>query len=224
MPETGYELIRSKRKTISVSITDDARVVVRAPLRAPRALIEGFLSQKRRWIAEKQCLAAQRAAAHPQGGFLNGEEFPYLGRKLMLAVSDRATRIEAVGGVLAFPKAWLPLAQDRLRLWYRSEAEAVLGARLSAISERTGLRPASVGVTDARHRWGSCGANGSINFTWRLVTAPPEVIDYVIAHELAHIRHLNHSREFWGCVGSIMPDYMDKKKWLRENNALLRLL
>jgi predicted metal-dependent hydrolase len=223
MPELEYELIRSRRKTISIIITEDARVVVRAPLRASKALIEGFLEQKRRWVTEKQAIASQQASEHVQGGFLSGEEFPYLGSKLMLAVSEGAKRIDAVGGVLAFPRAWLPNAQERLKKWYRAEAARVVGERLKALSQHTGLRPASVGFTDARHRWGSCGADGRLNFSWRLVMAPPDVIDYVVVHELAHIRHLNHSREFWGCVGRIMPEYREKKKWLKENNALLRL-
>lgn len=223
MPQTGYDLIRSRRKTISITITEDARVVVRAPLRVSVAAIEGFLEQKRRWISEKREIAARRAAEHRQGEFLSGEEFPYLGRRLMLSVSEDAKGIEAVGGVLAFPRAWLPQAGQRLGKWYRAEAARVFAGRLETLVRQTGLRPASVGITDARHRWGSCGTGGRLNFTWRLVMAPPDVIDYVLVHELAHMEHMDHSAEFWGLVGQIMPEYMEKKKWLKENNALLRL-
>lgn len=219
----GYELIRSRRKTISITITEDARVVVRAPLRVSVAVIEGFLKQKRQWIAEKRDMAAKRAAAHRQGEFFSGEEFPYLGRTLMLSVSDEIKGIEAIGSVLAFPRAWLPHAEERLKKWYRAEAARVVEGRLMPLAASTGLRPASVGITDARRRWGSCSTGGRLNFTWRLVMAPQDVIDYVLVHELVHMEHMDHSAAFWGLVGQIMPEYREKKKWLKDNNALLRL-
>jgi predicted metal-dependent hydrolase len=86
-----------------------------------------------------------------------------------------------------------------------------------------GLTCRSVRITDAKERWGSCNAAGSLNFAWRLVMAPPPVIDYVIVHELAHLVEMNHSQRFWGLVGRILPDYAVRRKWLRENEHLLTL-
>lgn len=223
MPEISYQLIRSKRKTISIAITHEAQVVVRAPLRMPKREIDGFLTQKRHWIEEKLTLMQKRAALHKPAEPASGEEFLLLGHKLMLAVSDRANEIEAVGETLAFPKAWLPDADRHLRQWYCHQAAAVITERLKHWCDRTGIRNTSVHLSDARKRWGSCSSRGSLNFSWRLVMAPMEVIDYIIVHELAHIEHMNHSKAFWARVGEIMPDYREKVKWLKENSGLLGL-
>ena len=223
MPDIAYELIRSSRKTISILITQDARVVVRAPLRMPRREIAGFVGQKRRWIEEKLELMRRRAALHQPAEPKSGEEFLYLGRRLMLAVSDKAERIEAVGGTLAFPKAWLPDADRRLRQWYCRQAAAVLDERLALWRDRTGISHSSARLSDARKRWGSCSSRGRLNFAWRLIMAPVDVIDYVVVHELVHIEHLNHSRAFWARVGEILPDYREKMRWLKDNSGLLGL-
>lgn len=223
MPELEFTLIRSRRKTISITVTQEAAVVVRAPLRAPKSVIAGFVEQKRGWILEKRALALRRSEAHKPREFMSGEEFPYLGRKLMLAVSANAGRIEACGDTLVFPKARLAGAEAFLKRWYVSEACSVLAECLDAFSNSTGISYAGFGVTNARRRWGSCGANGRLNFTWRLVMAPPDVIGYVVVHELAHVEHHDHSKAFWARVGEIMPDYKAKKQWLKDNSALLML-
>jgi predicted metal-dependent hydrolase len=165
-----------------------------------------------------------RAALHKPAEPVSGEEFPFLGRKLMLAVSERAKRIEVVGDTLAFPKVWLPKAEQRLRRWYCGQAAAILDERLAYWRGQTGIRFAAVRLSDARKRWGSCSSKGSLNFSWRLVMAPVDVIDYVVVHELVHIEHMNHSKAFWSRVGEILPDYEVKKKWLRDNSGLLGLL
>ncbi len=223
MPDIAYELIRSSRKTLSIQIMADARLVVRAPLRMPRREIDGFVLQKRRWIDEKQEMMRARVALHKPAEPASGEEFPILGRKLMLAVSERAKQIDVVGDTLAFPKAWLPKAEQRLRRWYCEQAAAILNERLARWRDLTGIHYGSVRLSDARKRWGSCSSKGSLNFSWRLVMAPVDVIDYVVVHELVHIEHMNHSKAFWARVGEIMPDYESRKKWLRDHSGLLRL-
>lgn len=219
-----YTLIRSRRKTISIVVSRDAQVVVRAPLRAPLRQIDGFITLKRQWILDHQALALARAQACPPREPVSGEAFPYLGGMLTLAFSERVKRPEAVGGMLALPKARAGQAETMLVKWYVAEAKRIIGERVAHYTACTGIMPLSVGITSARRRWGSCGADGRLNFTWRLVFAPVDVIDYVVAHELAHIEHHDHSRAFWARVGEIMPDYKVKKQWLKENNGLLNLL
>jgi hypothetical protein len=223
MAEFEYMLIRSRRKTISIVVSHDASVTVRAPLRTPKAEIAGFIKLKRKWIIEKRAIMQQRAETHRPGECANGEEFLYLGRRLMLAISDSARKVEAVGDTLAFPKAELACAQASLKRWYINEAVRILTERVEYWQLRTGIAANSVGVTGAQRRWGSCSAKGALNFAWRLVMAPEDVIDYVVVHELVHIEHLNHSKAFWGRVGEILPDYKAKIKWLMENNAILKL-
>lgn len=219
-----YTLVRSKRKTISIIVAQDASVVVRAPLRAPRREIDGFVELKREWILEKREAALRRAEAHRPLEFTSGEPLPYLGRTLMLAVSGSAGRVKAVGGTLLLPKAGLAGAAGLIARWYAERAREVIGLRVAHYAELTGISPVSVSVTGARGRWGSCSAGGRLNFAWRLVMAPVDVIDYVVAHELAHIEHPNHSRAFWARVGEIMPDYKAKREWLKRNSGILKLL
>jgi predicted metal-dependent hydrolase len=223
MAAIEYQLIRSRRRTIAILITPDASVVVRAPLRAPKSEIAAFVELKRRWIMEKRKLALERAEAHKPREIASGEEFPYLGRRLMLAATDNAERIEAVGGTLAVPRARLADAPAELKRWYVGEAARVVTERVNLWMERTGIYASALGITGARRRWGSCSTKGALNFTWRLIMAPEDVIDYVVVHELAHIEHPNHSRAFWARVAEIMPDYKLKLKWLRDNSALLKL-
>ncbi len=223
MPDIAYELIRSKRKTLSIQITAAGQVVVRAPLRMPKREVDGFVLQKRHWIADKLALVQARAALHKPTEPASGEEISFLGRRLLLAASDRAKQIEVVGDTLAFPKAWLPQAGHHLRRWYCEQAAAILNERLAYWSGRTGIRFATARLSGARRRWGSCSSKGNLNFSWRLVMAPVDVIDYVIVHELVHLEHMNHSKAFWARVGEILPDYEMKKKWLRDNSGLLGL-
>lgn len=222
MPEFEYTLIRSRRKTISIAITQDAAVVVRAPLRAPLPVIEGFVRRKREWILEKRALAQTRREAHKPREFISGEELPYLGGSLMLAFTG-GMRAELLGGTLELPRSKAGEAGRLIAKWYAERAIEFIGARVQVYAARTGIRPSSVSVTGARRRWGSCSAQGRLNFAWRLIMAPPDVIDYVVVHELAHIEHHNHSRAFWARVGEIMPDYAVKRKWLKDNGALLGL-
>jgi predicted metal-dependent hydrolase len=141
----------------------------------------------------------------------------------MLAISEKAKEIEIAGETMAFPKAWLPQAGAKLKHWYQVQAAAIFNDRMKLWRGRTGIVITAAGLSDARKRWGSCSGKGSININWRLVMAPADVIDYVIVHELAHIEHHDHSKAFWASVGEIMPGYKEKKKWLKENSALLRL-
>jgi predicted metal-dependent hydrolase len=224
MPEIEYDLIRSRRKTISIMITQDAAVVVRAPLRAPLRVIDGFVKQKREWIREKHAQALKRREAHKPREYISGEELPYLGSSLVLAVTDSVRRVELLGGTLALPKAKAGDAGRLLVKWYVERAREFIATRVEAYAARTGIHPASVSITGARRRWGSCSASGRLNFAWRLVMAPPDVVDYVVVHELAHIEHHDHSRAFWDRVGEILPDYKAKRKWLKDNGVLLQLL
>jgi predicted metal-dependent hydrolase len=114
-----------------------------------------------------------------------------------------------------------PDIRNRLKRWYMQEAHKEIHARCMWFSLKTGYVPVSVRITDARQRWGSCTHKGRLNFSWRLIQAPLEIIDYVIVHELVHIRQPDHSRKFWAEVKEIMPDYGRRRKWLKENERLL---
>ncbi len=215
------KIIRTRRKTIALIIERDGDLTVRAPLRTPRAQIEQLVQEKAQWIAEKQALVkAHQPVAHQ---YLPGEQFWFLGKSYPLEVVPGQAR-----PALAFANSRFRLSQRGatqastvFEQWYREQARAILAERTRALAQQFGYTYTSLRISGARTRWGSCGAGGKLNFTWRLVQAPVEVIDYVIVHELAHLAVRNHSSQFWERVRRHMPDYARHRQWLKEHTRLM---
>ena len=216
------KIIRSRRRTIALEVTFEATLVVRAPHRISESSIEEMIQQKSAWILRKFDEMKQRPAS-PCHEYQEGEMFLFLGRSYPLQfVKNAKTAIER-NDRLYVPAALLPDIKDHLKRWYSEEARKEIQARCMWFSMKTGYVPASIRITDARQRWGSCTHKGRLNFSWRLIQAPPEIVDYVVVHELVHISQPDHSRKFWNKVKEILPDYDRRRKWLRENERLLKI-
>ena len=217
-------ILRSRRKTFSIEIRRDGSLVVRAPLRSTAAQIELILQQKAKWIQKKQeqVRAAAGAARQPRR-WVEGEEILFLGKSYALHIVDSPRPLELSEGRFHLSKSAQPHAQRVFERWYRVQARRVLKERVELYARQNGVVYQHVRIGGARTRWGSCGAKGSLNFTWRLVMAPIEVIDYVVVHELAHLEVKNHGKAFWEKVGSLMPDYQRRRDWLRQNGFILVL-
>ena len=216
------KIIRSRRRTIALEVTPAATLVVRAPLRAPAAYIEEMIRQKRSWILRKLDEVKRRPLS-PCHEYAEGELFFFLGRTYPLRiVEDTGMTIER-SDRLYVSRTLMPDIRNLLKRWYMEEARKEIQARCMWFSLKTGHVPATVRITDARQRWGSCTHKGGLNFSWRLIQSPPEIIDYVIVHELVHISQPDHSKKFWTKVRKIMPDYERRRKWLRENERLLKI-
>jgi predicted metal-dependent hydrolase len=216
------KIVRSRRRTIALVITPDARLIVRAPLRAPAAMIEDMIREKSGWIRKKLAEMRDRPQATVHQ-YEEGETFFFLGRSypLHFTVGGGGT-IERTDR-LCVCETLRPDISRRLKAWYVEEARKEIHARCMWFSLTTGYTPASIRISDAVGRWGSCTYKGGLNFSWRLVQAPLEIVDYVIVHELVHIRQHDHSKKFWAKVKEIMPDYERRRKWLHENERLLRI-
>ena len=217
------KIIRSKRRTIVLQVCPDATLLIRAPFRVSDTYINRFVESKRNWIARKQEFVQQQVRSAQDKEFVPGEEFLYLGQayKLYVEPIQRAP--------LVFNKAF-HLAQKRqgraeqeFIKWYRQQARTIITGRVNLCSTQAGLRYQRIKISGARRRWGSCSRSNNLNFSWRLVMAPLEVIDYVVAHEVAHLEHKNHSRRFWDKVAGLDPDYKQRRKWLKENGHRLKL-
>jgi len=218
-----FELIRSKRKTIAVEITKEGEVLVRAPLKLARREVLAFVHQNRVWIARKLAQARVLQEERTPRQFQEGESFPFLGEQNRLCYVAGGEYLRKENGDFLLGADLSARAGDLFRTWYRARAREILEDRVAHFALRMGLSCRSVRITDAKERWGSCNAAGGLNFAWRLVMAPPAVIDYVIVHELSHLVEMNHSRRFWGRVGRVLPDYAKRRKWLRENEHRLTL-
>ena len=215
-------IIRSRRRSIALVITPEAQLIVRAPLRAPAAMIDELIREKSGWIRKKIAEMQQRPQA-PVHAYAEGELFFFLGRSYPLHIADDGRAAIERTDRLHVSRALLPDIQIHLKRWYMAEARTEIHARCMWFSMMTGYSPASVRITDARQRWGSCTGKGGLNFSWRLIQAPLFIVDYVIVHELVHLRQPDHSKKFWAKVEELMPDYKRRRKWLRENERLLRL-
>jgi predicted metal-dependent hydrolase len=233
------QLIRSKRKTIALIVKPDGSLVVRAPLRSSNAVIEDFVKKNAPWIERKQAEALAALPA-PTKQYVNGATFPYLGTNYPLEIveqpgvgvrrrraSDRrspklVTRplLLDVGG-FKLAASHQHGAASAFERWYREQARQVLAERVKFFAAQYGFQYKRIRITSARTRWGSCSASGSLSFSWRLIQAPLAVVDYVVVHELVHTVVHNHSKQFWQRVGSIMPDYHQHRRWLREHGREL---
>lgn len=216
------KIIRSRRRTIGLEVTPAATLIVRAPLRAPAAYIEELIRQKSSWILKKLDEMKQRPLS-PCHEYTEGEMFFFLGREYPLQFVQEGHNTIERSDKLYVSYTLLPDIRNELKRWYRAEAYKEIPARCMWFSMKTGHIPSSVRITDARQRWGSCTHKGGLNFSWRLIQAPLEIVDYVVVHELVHISQPDHSKKFWNKVREIMPDYERRRKWLRENERLLKI-
>ncbi len=218
-----YKIIRSKRKTIALIIEPDGRLLVRAPKRVSDREIERLVKHKEKWIREKQGEAQKNNVSIKPKFYVDGETFWYLGKTYPLKIVDDLHPPLVLGRKFYLASQARPYAQDMFTEWYREQARAEVTRRVEYYTNRHGLQYRRIRITSARTRWGSCSSTGNLNFTWRLVMAPPKVIDYVVAHEVAHLKIKNHSKSFWVQVERIMPDYKRYNAWLKENGRRLTL-
>ncbi len=216
------QLIRSKRKTVAIIVQRDGKVIVRAPLKASQRQIQQFVESKIGWILEKKA-QAQEQPPQTARQFVAGERFPYLGQEYALSVlPGPGTGLRFGSGFLLNKKSQSEAAL-LFEKWYKAAARKILTERTRFYAQKFGLKYQKIRISSARTRWGSCSSRGTLSFTWRLVMAPLDVVDYVVVHELAHLRHPNHSAAFWAEVAGMMPDYQTHRDWLKKNGRFLTL-
>jgi len=213
-------IVRSRRKTIALVITPDAKLVVRAPLRTSEHYIENLVREKSAWIRKKIAEISCKPV-EPKKQFVDGEEFLFLGSRYRLCIRADTAAVVELRDRLYVPRRSGPEIEALLSRWYRSEARKVFSERVGECSKLTGCTPKTLRLSSAQRRWGSCSSGGTVSLSWRLVLAPPGIIDYVIVHELAHMLHHNHSKKFWDQVRAFMPDFEQRKKWLKFHEKLL---
>ncbi len=222
MPVQIDQFIRSRRRTIAIQIRSNGQLIVRAPLRAPEKLVREFVESKAGWIQRKKAEALKHVVVK-QKHFQVGERFLFLGQEHALDVVEKQRAALTFENQFILSKTALPKAAKAFEKWYKAQALKVLSERVKIYAARHGFRPGRIRITSAHTRWGSCSSKGTLSFTWRLVMAPLEVIDYVVVHELVHLKIKNHSKTFWAGVAALMPDYKRHVEWLKKNGRFLTL-
>lgn len=224
MKEIKVKVIRSKRRTVGLEINDQGRLIVRAPYHLETSTIDDILRSHQQWIKKKLEEAERRQQLFQPKKFISGEKFLFLGKEYPLLIVNRIRPALLFDGErFELSSAFRQLGRQVFERWYRKQALIYLSQKTSKIARKTGFSFKKLRISSARTRWGSCSGKGTVSFAWRLIMAPPEIIDYVIIHELAHTKEKNHSRAFWNLVAHYIPDYKEKRCWLRANGFLFNL-
>ncbi|MBI5789330.1 MAG: M48 family metallopeptidase [Candidatus Schekmanbacteria bacterium] len=220
----NYQIIRSNRKTIGLEISPEKGLVVRVPLKTSLTTIQQVLKNKRQWIEGKLAMVALKQRAVISREYGENDEFLYLGKKYPLKIVS-STKFPLVfeNEQFLLSANYRQKAQSVFQAWYMIQAEDYLNQRVGYYADRYGFKYNRLRISQALKRWGSCSAQKNLNFNWRLMLAPPEVIDYLVVHELAHLAEMNHSPRYWQRVARIMPDYKRQRKWLKDNGHLLNV-
>jgi predicted metal-dependent hydrolase len=159
----------------------------------------------------------------PYYDFIENEQFPYLGTSYALKFDSTIRKVSIRDGSICLPESSRGKAQAVLQDWYLVEARRILTQMLSNQASTVGLWPKKVRISSARTRWGSCSSIGTISLCWRLIMAPPVVVEYVILHELIHLKTHNHSENFWQGVAEHMPEYKIQRAWLKLHGHTLAI-
>lgn len=223
MPVVIDTLIHSRRRTIALIVQKDGSLTVRAPLHMPLASIEQFVHKHSAWVLKKQSQMKASTGMRPRS-FKEGEAFLFLGKEypLKIVAAQRPSLIFS-SGRFRLAQSALPKASQTFIRWYKLQARQLISERVASLSKVHHFTYGKVRISSATTRWGSCSSLGTLSFTWRLILAPAEIIDYVIIHELVHTRVRNHSHKFWQQVSLIMPDYPDRLSWLKKFGRTLDL-
>ena len=221
----AYQVVRStkRRKTIEVTVDAPGVVTVAAPADTTHEHIEATMRRRAGWIIKHD---GEAAAALPPRRFVSGESLPYLGRSVPLTVHPvDGNQVEVRFHHWQFdarvPRTLegderIEAVRAAFEAWYRERAALKLPPRVDRIASLLGVRPTRILVRGQRKRWASCAPDGTLRFSWRTVLAPPALVDYIVAHELAHLRVRDHGADYWGVVAQAVPDYRRRRERLRE--------
>jgi predicted metal-dependent hydrolase len=236
--DVAYEFKRGKRHTIGLKVTGEG-LSVSAPRWTPLGEVEALLRSKSDWVLDKLHNARQREGelAQARTRWADGAVFDFLGQSVRL-VLDPTHAFSQVGAVLQpLPEAASPQTselrlglahkaseaqiRDAAQAWLMRQAESIFAERLDHFAPQLGVRYTRLRLSSAGTRWGSASVDGSIRLNWRLVHLGLDLVDYVVVHELSHLRHMNHSPQFWDVVASILPDHAERRQALRRSSVPL---
>lgn len=216
-----YRFVRARRRTIGI-VVHRGEVEARAPRHIALADVEEFIREKERWIAKR---LAESTPEPPPFRWSEGQTLPVLGRAALLSASPGEGAVRLNHDQLLLPLTACACWRELTIEWLRATAFDLFRERVRHYAASLGVREPSLGLSNGQTRWGSCwrarGEAGRVLLSWRLVHLPPHLTDYVVAHELAHLRELNHSPRFWAIVAHLFPEYLLAR---RELNRLGRTL
>lgn len=219
------EIRRSNRtKTLSINIERDGSVNVIVPLDLEESKILDIVKSKEYEIHRQITNNRETNKERIDRKFVPGHSFLYLGKSYNLQIIENQTEpLKLFNGKFLLSSKSLEKAEDVFIKFYKKMGKPILEKRVNYFKEFIKEKPNEIKIVNLQTRWASCTPNGNLNFNWKCFMAPPTVLDYLIVHELVHLKHLNHSRQFWDEVSIIIPDYKTHEDWLRKNGVKMTL-
>lgn len=214
-------LKRMRRRSIGLQITQDGLVEVRAPHYIPQFIINRFVESKKDWIIQMKKKIASIPKVQKQI-YSEGSSMHIAGKQYLIHHTD-GNAIVIAGSRIFFPKKFYKKSKFHMEVWCRKYAKKFLTERLTKYAKIMGVTYKKITIRDTTSRWGSCSSTGTISFSYRLILAVLPIIDYVVIHELAHITHKHHQKNFWERVSQFYPEYKTARTWLTKNGHTLRV-
>lgn len=229
----NYNIIRSNRKTLGLEVNLEEGVLVRAPKNTDKDRIKKIVTKKAEWITRKLKEFDEVKPSPAPKEFMSGEKLLYIGRRYRIKLINKDINNVSVklfqGKFIIEANNNLSDEKRRIKIrnevenWYRKHAKEKITERVNKYIKQVGENPNNIKIKKQKKRWGSCSSIGNLNFNWKLIMAPMSIIDYIVVHELVHLKYPNHSKDFWNLVEAIIPDYQKKQKWLKINGKRLDL-
>lgn len=212
---------KSKRKSLSIAIQPDGNLLVKAPLGLSDEELLKWIKSKTGWIIRQREKVLEQQKNNPPKRYRTGEKISYLGQEYELEVRISEGRAGMIGMIenklVVFSKVDSEEVVEKiLNNWYVEQAKIWIQKRVRFFARQMGENYKNITIKNQKKRWGSCSSNRNLNFNWRLVIMPEEIIDYVVVHELCHLKQMNHSKAFWDEVEKVLPDYKIREKWLNK--------
>lgn len=222
-----YKIVRFKKKNISIKLEDKNSLIIRVPNNVSEDEIFNIIHKNGDKIIKKISILENFHNDNKELIYIQNEKVLYLGNEYLLKVNEVDSSFK---NKVSIENSTIHIYLNRvdscsikslLIKWYKEEALKIIGNRTVLLSKELKLFPSRIIIKEQKSRWGSCNSKGEIRINWKLIMAPLNVIDYVIIHELCHIKYMNHSKEYWSFVESIISDYKKNKRWLNENGMKL---
>lgn len=214
------KIIKTRRRSIALIINGQGELVVRAPYYASQADIISFVEKKQAWIAKQQLLAAKELREYKALSLEENSSLEMQGKTYYIAKRAIGT-IMLQGNALLLP---LDCTSQQLLKWLKEQLVLVLLPSVEYYAGIMGVVPKSVQLSNAKTKWGSCSYTNALRFSWRLVFCPPDVLDYLVVHELTHIKNKSHNRLFWQQVENVLPNYKEQEQWLKTHRKVMEIL
>lgn len=225
-----YQLLPGvARKTTDIVIERDGTICVRPPASMTPEQIDATVYSKRLWIYRNLAEWRDLNAARVTREWVNGESFLYLGRHYRLSlVSQQAEPLKLKDGRFCLLRSLVEQhgatgAQQAFEQFYTHKGMVRIRQQAARFAPKVGVTLGAISVKPLGYRWAACLANGDLHFHWKCLMAPPTILDYIIVHELCHQHYRDHSDAFWNEVDKVLPDYRERKEWLRQHGVSLNL-